>query len=48
MFMNFSNDRKIVVLIVYVDDIILTRDDVHEKNRLKKCPASEFDITHTS
>lgn len=44
MFMKTSNEGKIAILIVYVDDIILTRDDKDEMNRLKKCMALEFDI----
>ena len=44
MFMKFSNDGKIVVSIVYVDNIIIFGDDVHEMNKLKKCLASEFEI----
>ena len=32
------------VLIVYVDDIILTGDDVVELDRLKKALAREFEI----
>ena len=44
MFMKFSTEGKIEILIVYVDDIILTGDDVMEMNRLKKSLASEFKI----
>ena len=44
MFMKFSNDGKIVVSIVYVDNIIFFGDDVLEMNKLKKCLASEFEI----
>ena len=44
MFMKFSTEGKIEILIVYVDDIILTGDDVMEMNRLKKSLASEFVI----
>ncbi|XP_038904312.1 uncharacterized protein LOC120090666 [Benincasa hispida] len=35
---------KIDVLIVYVDDIVLSRDDVTEIDRLKKKMAEEFEI----
>ena len=35
LFFKFSSDGKIAILIVYVDDIILTGDDVVEMNRLK-------------
>lgn len=44
MFMKISNEGKIAILIVYVDDIILIGDDKDEMNRLKKCMALEFDI----
>lgn len=37
-------DGKITVLIVYVDDIILTGNDIVEIKRLKKILATEFDI----
>ena len=33
------------MLIMYVDDIILTRDDLLEMNRLKKSLSLEFEIT---
>ncbi|KAK2997364.1 hypothetical protein RJ639_025480 [Escallonia herrerae] len=39
-----STDGKIAILIVYVDDIILTRDDIAEMEQLKQCLASEFEI----
>ncbi|KAK2981051.1 hypothetical protein RJ640_007654 [Escallonia rubra] len=35
---------QIAILIVYVDDIILTGDDTAEMERLKQCLASEFEI----
>ena len=41
---DFSNDSKNVILIVYVDDIILTGDDVAELDILKKNLAKEFEI----
>ena len=44
MFMKFSIKGNIAVLIVYVDDISLTGDDVMEMNMLKKSLASEFVI----
>ncbi|KAK3036194.1 hypothetical protein RJ639_030264 [Escallonia herrerae] len=37
-------DGKLAILIVYVDDIILTGDDIVEMERLKQCLASEFEI----
>jgi hypothetical protein len=36
--------RKFLSLIVYVDDIVLTRNDDEEIQRLKKYLASEFEI----
>ena len=42
--MTVSPKGRIVVLIVYVDDVILMRDNVEEMERLKKCLASEFVI----
>jgi hypothetical protein len=44
MFIRHSHDGKIAILIVYVDDIILTRDDVLEMNRLKTSLSSTFEI----
>ena len=35
---------KITILIVYVDDIILTEDDTEEMERLKKRLALEFEM----
>ncbi|KAK3030877.1 hypothetical protein RJ639_037227 [Escallonia herrerae] len=44
MLARHSTDGKIAILIVYVDDIILTRDDIAEMEQLKQCLASEFEI----
>ena len=44
MFYKHSSERRVTILIVYVDDIILTRDDVVELDRLKKAVACEFEI----
>ena len=44
MFTKHSQDGKIAILIVYVDDIILTGDDVLEMNRLKDSLSSTFEI----
>ena len=44
MFIRYADDGKIALLIVYVDDIILTGDDVVEMERLKKSLAKEFEI----
>ena len=44
MFVKHSKAGKMAVLLVYVDDIILTGDDVIEMNRLKTSLANEFEI----
>ena len=44
MFYKHSNEGKIVILIVYVDDIVLTRDDCNELEKLKGKLAEEFEI----
>lgn len=44
MFTKQSKDGKMAVLIVYVDDIILTGDDMVEMDRLKRNLSSEFEI----
>ena len=46
MFVKYSEKGKIVVLIVYVDYIILTRDDLIEIEWLKKSLASNFEIKY--
>ena len=37
-------DRKITILAVYVDDIIITGDDQEEIKRLKECLSKEFEV----
>ena len=44
MFFKFSKEGKSAILIVYVDDIILTGDDSMELERLKKVLANDFEI----
>ena len=44
MFFKQSNDGRMTILIVYVDDIILTGDDTGEVERLKKVLATEFEV----
>ncbi|RDY14084.1 hypothetical protein CR513_00904, partial [Mucuna pruriens] len=44
MFFKHSQDWKISTLIVYVDDIILTRDNVFEMNNLKSSISTTFEI----
>lgn len=41
--MKFSPKGKIIVLVVYVDDIILTEDDLLKAERLKKVLAPFLD-----
>ena len=44
LFVKFSSEKKIAVLIVYVDDIILTGDYEEELLGMKKQLAKEFEI----
>ena len=44
MFVKFSKLRKVSILIVYVDDIIITGDDLVEMEQLKKELSKEFEI----
>ncbi|RVW27193.1 Retrovirus-related Pol polyprotein from transposon RE1 [Vitis vinifera] len=44
MFYKHSNEGKVVILIVYVDDIVLTEDDCNELEKLKRKLAEEFEI----
>ena len=39
-----QRNRKKTILIVYVDDIIFTGDDIKEMGRLKKVLATEFEV----
>ena len=39
-----QSDGRMTILIVYVDDIILTGDDTGEVERLKKVLATEFEV----
>ena len=44
MFVKFSFEKKIAILIMYVDDIILTGDYEEEIIKLKELLATEFKI----
>ena len=44
MFFKHSSDEKIDILIIYVDDIILTGDDEVEMINLKNTLSREFKI----
>ncbi|RVX02271.1 Retrovirus-related Pol polyprotein from transposon RE1 [Vitis vinifera] len=44
MFFKQSNDGRMTILIVYVDDIILTGDNTGEVERLKKVLATKFEV----
>ena len=44
MFYKHSEKGKISILIVYVDDIILTRDDIEELANLKRRMAQDFEM----
>ena len=44
MFFKQSNNGRMTILIMYVDDIILTGDDTGEVERLKKVLATEFEV----
>ena len=46
MFFRHSSNGKIVILIMYVDDIILNEDDLNELNKLKSFLAQEFEIKY--
>lgn len=43
MFYKRSKEGKVAILIVYVDDMILTGDDIDKLERLKKRLAKNFD-----
>ena len=44
MFFKQSNDGRMTILIMYVDDIILIGDDTGEVERLKKVLATAFEV----
>ena len=44
MFYKHSVDGKIFILIMYVDDIIFTGDDIDEMEKLKSVLANEFEV----
>ena len=44
MFFKQSNDGRMTILIMYVDDTILTGDDTGEVERLKKVLATEIEV----
>ena len=44
LFVKFNSGGKKAILIVYVDDLILTGDNLEEIIRLKKMLATEFEI----
>ena len=44
MFFHEDKDGLKTILIVYVDDIIITRDNLIEMGRLKKILALEFEV----
>ena len=44
MFFKQSNNGRMTILIVYVDDIILTGDKTGEVERLKKVLATKFEV----
>ena len=44
MFYKHSNEGKVAILIVYVDNIVLIGDDYNELERLRIKIAKEFEI----
>ena len=44
MFYKHSNEGKVAILIVYIDDIVLTGDDCNELEKLKGKLAEEFEL----
>jgi len=44
MFVKHSKDGKVMILVVYVDDIIITGDNVKEMNEIKQMMSKEFEV----
>lgn len=48
MFYKHERERRMTVLIVHMDDIILIRNDIYEMESLKSKLAVEFEIKNLS
>ena len=44
LFIKHSNSGEVTILIIYIDDIIITVDDSMEKDKLRKRLFAEFEI----
>ena len=44
LFIKHLDSRRVTTLLVYVDDIIVTRNDEKERQTLRQCLTKEFDI----
>ena len=44
LFVRQSATRGVTTLLVYVDDIVVTRDDVEGMEKLRKCLIKDFEI----
>lgn len=44
LFIKHSNSGGVTVLLVFVDDIVVTSDDLKEREELRKCLIREFEI----
>ena len=44
LFVKHSSNKRVTVLIVYVDDIMLIGDDFNEMEEIKRLMAMEFEI----
>ena len=44
MFFKHSHEGKVTILIVYVDDMMITSDDYGEQDKLKGVLAQEFEV----
>ena len=44
LFFKHSVSGEVTILLVYVDDIIVTGDDKREQQKLSECLAAEFEI----
>lgn len=46
LFLKHSKVGRITILVVYIDDIIVTEDNIEEENDFKKVLATEFEIKY--
>ena len=44
MFIKHLDSKGVTTLLVYIDDVIITRNDELERHTLRQCLAKEFEV----